>query len=1165
MSAEQKKETQSSRSWEERFNRWLNRPVTRKRLLKATAAGAAVVASQEPVWALLKPIVTTDNPLEYYPNRDWEKIYRDLVGDGWFTFMCAPNDTHNCLLKAHTKNGVAMYLGPTYGYGDATDVYGTKASHRWDPRCCQKGLAMIRKVYGPRRTKYPSVRKGFKEWFDAGFPREANGSMPEKYRNRGKEPFIRVTWDEVYLIAAKSMENIARTYTGDQGQGYLKEQGYDPAMLESMQGAGTQVIKFRGGMPLLGATRIMGFYRFANSLALLDQKLRGLPADKVLGARGWDNYAWHTDLPPGHTMVCGHQTIDFDLATAENANLIVCWGMNWIATKMPDAHWLTEARLKGTKIVTVACEYQSTSNKADKVIVVRPGSDPALALGLSHIIMKEKLYDEEYVKGHTDLPLLVRMDTLKFLKPQEVMAGYKNAELKNTRMLKEGEKPPTPYDTDRQIVTDKLRQEWGDFMVWNPTEGKAEVLTRDESGTVKSCALEGSFQVKTVDGAMVTVRPVFDLMKEHASYFTPEVVSDLCSIDQESVGWLAREIAANKMKTLVPVGMGPNHFFNNDLKDRAIFLVCALTKNIGFHGGNVGSYAGNYRGAYFNGLPLYVSEDPFDLELDPAKKPRYRTYYKGESAHYYNYGDRPLRVGNKLFTGKSHMPTPTKLMWFGNGNSILGNIKWHHDVVMNTLPKVECIMVSDWWWTASCEYADIVFSVDSWAEFKYPDMTAAVTNPFLQMFPRTPMKRLHDTRGDIEVLAGVGKALAEVTGENRFVDMWKFVHGNNVEVYLQRIIDHSNTLKGYQIGELETLAKKGVPALLMTRTYPKIMGWEQSNEKQPHYTKSGRLEFYRDEPEFMEAGENLPVHREPVDGTPYEPNIIVCGATDLINPTGPEGYGLKRDDLSTETRQVRNVVVSPADVTKTSHPGKKIGLSLVYITPKYRHGAHTTPVDVDIISMWFGPYGDVHRRDKRMPWVGEGYVDLNPEDAKELGIQDGDYVHVDADPSDRPFRGWQKKPEDYKVHRAMLRARYYQGIPRGIARSWFHMYVATYGSVEGAATSPDGLARNPRTGYQAMFRTGSHQSATRAWLKPTLMTETLARKTYFGQTIGKGFENDVHCTVGAPKESFVKISMAEPGGVEHALWRPAQLGYRPGYESEAMKRYLEGGFINAND
>jgi nitrate reductase alpha subunit len=94
-----------------------------------------------------------------------------------------------------------------------------------------------------------------------------------------------------------------------------------------------------------------------------------------------------------------------------------------------------------------------------------------------------------------------------------------------------------------------------------------------------------------------------------------------------------------------------------------------------------------------------------------------------------------------------------------------------------------------------------------------------------------------------------------------------------------------------------------------------------------------------------------------------------------------------------------------------------------------------------------------------------------------------------------------------------------------------------------------------------MFRSGSHQSATRGWLKPTWMTDSLVRKEFFGQALGKGFLPDVHCPTGAPREAFVKISRAEPGGINgQGLWRPAALGIRPRYESDAMKRYLAGGF-----
>ena len=125
------------------------------------------------------------------------------------------------------------------------------------------------------------------------------------------------------------------------------------------------------------------------------------------------------------------------------------------------------------------------------------------------------------------------------------------------------------------------------------------------------------------------------------------------------------------------------------------------------------------------------------------------------------------------------------------------------------------------------------------------------------------------------------------------------------------------------------------------------------------------------------------------------------------------------------------------------------------------------------------------------------------------------------------------------------------------------MYGSTFGSVKGAATRPDGLARNPETNYQSMYRTGSHQSATRAWLKPTLMTESLVHKDMFGQTLMKGFLADVHCPVGAPREAFVKLTNAEEGAIGgKGLWRPAALGFRPTYESAAMKLYLQGGFVH---
>jgi nitrate reductase alpha subunit len=181
--------------------------LTRRTFLKGTAVGATVLASTNVFGGPLKYFKPTiiDNPLAQYPNRDWEKVYRDIFKtDSEYHFLCAPNDTHNCLLRAYTKNGVVLRIGPSFGYGKAKDLYGNQASHRWDPRICQKGLALVRRVYGDRRVKPPMVRRGFKEWVDSGFPRDsATGKPDPKFFQRGKDNWLRVSWAEILLISSQ--------------------------------------------------------------------------------------------------------------------------------------------------------------------------------------------------------------------------------------------------------------------------------------------------------------------------------------------------------------------------------------------------------------------------------------------------------------------------------------------------------------------------------------------------------------------------------------------------------------------------------------------------------------------------------------------------------------------------------------------------------------------------------------------------------------------------------------------------------------------------------------------------------------------------------------------------------------------------------------------------
>ena len=185
--------------------------------------------------------VRVANPLDAYPNRDWERLYRDIFRhDRTFIFLCAPNDTHNCLLRGFVKNNVMVRIEPTYGYGKATDLSGHRASPRWDPRCCQKGLVLGRRLYGDRRIKGAFVRKGFKQWVDDGFPRD-----PETGRGPGGPDEARLgrlgaratSRRPTRCTPGRSRTSPAPTAASRAGTPLLA-QGYDPAMVDAAGGAG---------------------------------------------------------------------------------------------------------------------------------------------------------------------------------------------------------------------------------------------------------------------------------------------------------------------------------------------------------------------------------------------------------------------------------------------------------------------------------------------------------------------------------------------------------------------------------------------------------------------------------------------------------------------------------------------------------------------------------------------------------------------------------------------------------------------------------------------------------------------------------------------------------------------------------------------------------------
>jgi anaerobic selenocysteine-containing dehydrogenase len=83
-----------------------------------------------------------------------------------------------------------------------------------------------------------------------------------------------------------------------------------------------------------------------------------------------------------------------------NAALILLWGAN-LASQPNTARHLAAAKRRGAHVVTIDVRRTEASAHSDETLLIRPGTDAALALGMMHVILAERLQDEGFIARHT--------------------------------------------------------------------------------------------------------------------------------------------------------------------------------------------------------------------------------------------------------------------------------------------------------------------------------------------------------------------------------------------------------------------------------------------------------------------------------------------------------------------------------------------------------------------------------------------------------------------------------------------------------------------------------------------------------------------------------------------------------------------------------------------
>ena len=229
-----------------------------------------------------------------------------------------------------------------------------------NPRGCQKGACYTDYVNADQRIKYPLRRTG----------------------ERGEGKWKRISWDEALTEIA---EEVIDTVVDEQ---YDAISGFTPIPAMSP-------VSFASGSRLIN----------------------------LLGGVSHSFYDWYSDLPPGQPITWGVQTDNAESADWYNADYIIAWGSNINVSRIPDAKFFLEAAYEGTKRVGIFSDYSQTAIHCDEWVAPNPGSDIALALGMARTIVDEGLYDEAHLKEQTDMPLLVREDTGKFLRESDIRPG----------------------------------------------------------------------------------------------------------------------------------------------------------------------------------------------------------------------------------------------------------------------------------------------------------------------------------------------------------------------------------------------------------------------------------------------------------------------------------------------------------------------------------------------------------------------------------------------------------------------------------------------------------------------------------------------------------------------------------------------------------------------
>jgi anaerobic dimethyl sulfoxide reductase subunit A len=249
----------------------------------------------------------------------------DSSGAGvWKTAACWHNCGSRCLNKVLVKDGVVIRQKTDDTHPDSPDFP--------QQRGCLRGRSQRQQIFGADRLKYPMKRKN---WKPGGGKKEL----------RGKDQWVRISWDEALDIVSSEVKRISEKYGNE-------------ALWATGDGEITKVLSAIGGCVTDWGTTSRG--------------------------------AWKI-IPP--MMGVGPSAVEGinDRIDLRNSQLIVLWGLNpaWSAAGNRP-YDLLQAKKAGARFISIDPYYNDTANIVEaEWVPTRPGTDHALVLGMMYTLLDE--------------------------------------------------------------------------------------------------------------------------------------------------------------------------------------------------------------------------------------------------------------------------------------------------------------------------------------------------------------------------------------------------------------------------------------------------------------------------------------------------------------------------------------------------------------------------------------------------------------------------------------------------------------------------------------------------------------------------------------------------------------------------------------------------------